>query len=253
MSPNWKTDDSKEISPIQKSKSQKKKKNNALLKTQEECETYFANLILSQGKSEDEDSEQDQQTSNTPAIPDLFDYMSTFTQSTSKSTKSVTQKSGKTRENNHSESESSLSSSDSSSSSSLSSNSAKTKRKNKKKRTRKHQKKYTKLFNKLCKSANHHKLKSLKLEGNPKEKRKATVLWIETIKDILSTDPATADILENYPRLPKKLPNYVNKALGSFLRAQMAYHVKKYAKWYRSKGWTGNLTQNSRNICTSLN
>ena len=86
-------------------------------------------------------------------------------------------------------------------------------------------------------------MKALKLEGTPKDKRKATVLWIETIKDILSTDSSTADILENYPLLPKKLPNYVNKALGSFLRAQMAYHMKNMLSGTDPKDGLGTLNR----------
>ena len=35
------------------------------------------------------------------------------------------------------------------------------------------------------------------------KEQRATVLWIQTIKDILSTDSSTADILENYPLLPR--------------------------------------------------
>ena len=52
---------------------------------------------------------------------------------------------------------------------------------------RRKQRAYTILFtkNRLCKAAHHHKLKALRLEGDPKSKRTATILWIETIKDVL--------------------------------------------------------------------
>ena len=85
---------------------------------------------------------------------------------------------------------------------------------------------YTKLLNKLCKAAHHHKLKALRLEGDPKSKRTATILWIETIKDVLRTNNSTAELLDDYPDLPNKIPSTVNKALGSFLRANVTHHVK---------------------------
>ena len=58
---------------------------------------------------------------------------------------------------------------------------------NRRRLKRKKQRAYTKLFNKLCKAAHHHKLKALRLEGDPKSKQTATILWIETIKDVLRT------------------------------------------------------------------
>ena len=219
-------------------KNKAKMKNN-LLRTEEECESYFANLILGKHDNTEEENStmQNNQFPTTANVPDLFDYMSTFTNSSTTSHYNPPNKAAsKAKSGDESDSESSSSSS---SSSTLSSSSHKTKRK--KKRTKKHQKKYIKLFNKLCKSAHHHKLKALRLEGTPKEKRKATVLWIETIKDILSTDSQTADILEGYPSLPTHLPSYVNKALGSFLRAQMAYHVKNMLSGVNSKDGLGIL------------
>ena len=113
--------------------------------------------------------------------------------------------------------------------SSLSSSSSSEDRKKKKKRrrTKKHQKSQTKLLNKLCKEAIQHELKALRLEGTPEEKRKATVLWIETIKDLLRTNTQTSEILKDYPKLPKQLPSNENKALDSILRAHMAHNVKQ--------------------------
>ena len=222
------------------------KKTNKPMRTKEELEEYFANLVL-KTPQQDEDNEshtsQEQETypPTTPMIPDLFDYMSTFTDEQSTTTNVNTQ--DKSEIKSSSSSSSSSSSDDSSTTSGDSSISGKTKKskKKKKRRTKKHQKKYTKLFNKLCKSASHHKLQILKLDGTPKDKRRSTVLWIETIKDILSTDSKTSHILEHYPTLPNKLQSYVNKALGSFLRAQMAHHVKNMLSGVNEKDGLGIL------------
>ena len=73
-------------------------------------------------------------------------------------------------------------------------------------------------------------MKALRLEGTPEQKRKATVLWIETIKDLLRTNTQTSEILKDYPKLPKlpkQLLSNENKALDSILRANMAHNVKQ--------------------------
>ena len=49
---------------------------------------------------------------------------------------------------------------------------------------------------------------------------------METIKDVLRTNNSTAELLDEYPDLPNKIPSSVNKALGSFLQANVAHHVK---------------------------
>ena len=69
-------------------------------------------------------------------------------------------------------------------------------------------------------------LKPLRLEGYPQTKRRMTTDWIETIKDVLRTNYKTMHILEDYPSLPKSIPLITNQALGSFLCANVAAHVK---------------------------
>ena len=106
---------------------------------------------------------------------------------------------------------------------------------------RRKQRAYTKLLNHLCRAAHHHKLKALCLEGDPKSKRTATILWIETIKDVLQTNNSTAELLDDYPDLPKKIPSIVNKALASFLRANVAHHAKNMLKGVNPKHGLGIL------------
>ena len=136
-----------------------------------------------------------------------------------------------------SSSSSSSSNSDSTSLSSQSRNSRKSKKKSKKKLSKKshkskkkedkkEDKKYTILFNKLCKSATHHNLCHLKLDGDPTQRRRTTAYWLDTVKDVLRTSYKTNHILENYPNLPENIPKTTNRALGSFLRAYMSPSVK---------------------------
>ena len=81
-------------------------------------------------------------------------------------------------------------------------------------------------YNKFCKAPSHHNLVPLRLEGEPSDKRTATNTWIETIQDVLQTNSKTNGILDDYPVLPDNIPTTVNEALGSFLRANVAHHVK---------------------------
>ena len=69
-------------------------------------------------------------------------------------------------------------------------------------------------------------MKPLRLEGDPQTKQRVTTHWIETIKDVLRTNYKTMNILENYPSLPESIPLITNQALGSFLCAHVAAHVK---------------------------
>ena len=137
-----------------------------------------------------------------------------------------------------SDSSSSSSSSSSSDDSSLSDSSDKKKKKKKSKKkkskrksskkdkVRRNQKKVSILFSKLCKAAGHHDLKTLKLDGNPIQRRRCVTCWIEIVKDVLRTHHRTAGVLVNYPQLPENLDSITNHALGSFLRAHVAQHVK---------------------------
>ena len=90
-------------------------------------------------------------------------------------------------------------------------------------------------------AAHHHKLKALRLEGDPKSKQTATILWIETIKDVLRTNNSTAELLDEYPDLPNKILSSVNKALGSFQRANVAHHFKNMLNGVNPKNGLGIL------------
>ena len=87
-------------------------------------------------------------------------------------------------------------------------------------------KKITIIFNKLCKAASNHNLKQLSIEGEPSQRRRNFVRWIESLKDILRTHHQTMQILQEYPILPTTLDDIPNEALGLFLRANISGQVK---------------------------
>ena len=93
----------------------------------------------------------------------------------------------------------------------------------------------------MFKAARQCKLKALCLEAAHKSKITATILWIETIKDVLQTINSTAKLLDDYPDLPNKIPSSVNNALGSFLRANVAHHVKNMLNGVNPKDGLGIL------------
>ena len=184
-------------------------------------------------------------TTPTSQLPDTMSYFATFTMPQNNDQDDVLPRLRTVPNPNPDSDPSSTSSSSSSSSSSDSSLSdpsdsedsslclilsdkerKKARKTNRRRVKRRKQRAYTKLFDKLCKAAHHHKLKDLRLEGDPKSKQTATILWIETIEYVLRTNNSTADLLDDYPNLPKKIPSTVNKPFGSFLRANVAHHVK---------------------------
>ena len=69
-------------------------------------------------------------------------------------------------------------------------------------------------------------MKTLKLEGTPEQRRRRVTCWIEVIKDVLRTNHKTAGVLVKYPQLPESINKVTNRALGAFLRAYVAQHVK---------------------------
>ena len=162
-----------------------------------------------------------------------------------------------------SDSSSSSSSSSSSDDSSLSDSSDKKKKKkkgkkkkskrksSKKDKVRRNQKKVSILFSKLCKAAGHHDLKTLKLDGNPIQRRRRVMCWIEIVKDVLRTHHRTAGVLVNYPQLPENLDSITNHALGSFLQAHVAQHAKDVlSSGIRSQRWNRNSTQTTKYVCS---
>ena len=58
---------------------------------------------------------------------------------------------------------------------------------------------------------------------------------------MLQTNNSTAELLDDYPDLPNKIPSSVNKALGSFLRANVAHHVKNMLNGVNPKDGLGIL------------
>ena len=83
-----------------------------------------------------------------------------------------------------------------------------------------------KLFNKLCKSANHHKLPLLRVEGDATRRRIKVTHWLNVVKNILNTHYKTTHILRNMPTLPSSLEEVTNQALGLFLRANISTYVQ---------------------------
>ena len=58
---------------------------------------------------------------------------------------------------------------------------------------------------------------------------------------MLQTNNSTAELLDDYPDLPNKIPSSVNKALGSFVRANVAHNVKNMLNGLNPKDELGIL------------
>ena len=63
------------------------------------------------------------------------------------------------------------------------------------------------------------------------------------LSDVLQTNNSTAELLDDYPDLLNKIPSSVNKALGSFLRANVSHHVKNMLNGVNPKDGLGILRQ----------
>ena len=63
------------------------------------------------------------------------------------------------------------------------------------------------------------------MDADPAQRRRSLVRWLKRLNDTLKMHHQTYEILDRYPKLPKKINNTTNRAFASFLKAYMAPSV----------------------------
>ena len=100
-------------------------------------------------------------------------------------------------------------------------------------------KKCAKMTSKLLKAASDAKLKHLKMDDNPLQRRVNFNNFISSVRIILSQQKSTSTVLATYPDIASKIPDYADQALWNFLHSYVDRDSQRLLDEYLGEGVSG--------------